>query len=130
MKGSVAVNQPEKTEGKRIFTRADLLLVAALSAVCAVFLGIRFFGRESGAVVTVTQDGTEIARYPLDEEREVRIDCADGGYNVLRIHNMTAQILSADCPEGQCIRTGAVSHVGETIVCLPHRLVICIEVDP
>ena len=33
----------------------------------------------------------------------------------------------ADCPDRLCVRQGAVSRVGESIICLPHELVVTVE---
>ena len=33
----------------------------------------------------------------------------------------------ADCPDQVCVRQGAVRYNGESIVCLPHRLIVSIE---
>ncbi|MFR4337598.1 MAG: NusG domain II-containing protein [Lachnospira pectinoschiza] len=30
----------------------------------------------------------------------------------------------ADCPDKLCVKTGMISKTGETIVCLPHRVVV------
>ena len=30
----------------------------------------------------------------------------------------------ADCPDKLCVKTGRISKTGETIVCLPHRVVV------
>ena len=32
----------------------------------------------------------------------------------------------ADCPDGTCVRQGAIQTPGETIVCLPHRVTVTI----
>ena len=33
----------------------------------------------------------------------------------------------ADCPDKICVNTGKISKIGETIVCLPHRVVVEIQ---
>ena len=35
--------------------------------------------------------------------------------------------MEANCGDHTCIRTGAISREGETIVCLPHRMVVRVE---
>lgn len=102
----------------------DLLLIGGLLLAAAlVWLLVRPGGAGGWAVVTV--DGEETARYPLDVERTVTL--GGDAYNVLRISGGTAAIIEANCGDHTCVRTGAVSREGETIVCLPHRLVVRIE---
>ena len=33
----------------------------------------------------------------------------------------------ADCPDKYCVKQGKIKNVGETIVCLPHKVVVEIE---
>lgn len=104
--------------------RNDLLLIAGLLLAAAlVWVLVRPGGAGGWAVVTV--DGAETARYPLDRDQTVTI----GGeaYNILRISGGEAAVIEANCGDHTCVRTGTVSREGETIVCLPHRLVVRIE---
>ena len=104
--------------------RNDLLLIGVLLLAAALaWLLLRPGGTGAWAVVTV--DGKETARYPLDGERTVTI--GGDAYNILRIAGGEAAVIEANCGDHTCVRTGAVSREGETIVCLPHRLVIRIE---
>jgi len=36
-------------------------------------------------------------------------------------------VTDADCPDRLCVKQRAISKQGETIVCLPHRLIVKIE---
>ena len=107
--------------------RNDLLLIAGLLAAAALLWVLARPGGAGGWAVII-QDGTETARYPLDADRTVTI----GGeaYNVLRISGGRASVIEANCGDHTCVRTGAVSREGETIVCLPHRLVVRVEGGP
>ena len=33
----------------------------------------------------------------------------------------------ADCPDRLCVRRGPVRYAGETIICLPHKLVVTVR---
>lgn len=47
--------------------------------------------------------------------------------NTVEIVNGQIQIKSATCHDQVCVRTGFISRVGQTIICLPHQLVIEIQ---
>ena len=104
--------------------RNDLLLVGGL-LLAAALLWILARPGGTGGWAVVVEDGEETVRYPLDVEQTVTIGGDD--YNVLRIAGGEASIVEANCGDHTCVRTGAISREGETIVCLPHRLVIRIE---
>ena len=102
----------------------DLLLLAGFLLLAgALFLFLR--PGEEGSWAVVTADGKEAGRYPLAEDRRGTIGAAD--YNVLEIKDGAAAVAEANCGDHTCVRTGRISREGETIVCLPHRLVVRIE---
>ena len=103
--------------------KRDLILASVLLlAAAALWFAVRPGG--SGGWVVVTCGGEEIARYSLVEDRTVTLGEED--YNVLVISNGKAVVTEANCGDHTCIRMGEICREGETIVCLPHRLVISI----
>ena len=103
----------------------DILVVAALLAVAGAFALVMTLTAQGGAHAVVRVDGKEVARYPLLQD--TRVTLAYGGVNVLVIEDGRARIESADCPDKVCVRTHPISEVGQTVVCLPRKLVIVIE---
>ncbi len=103
--------------------RNDIILVAVIVVIVAA--GLLFFGlnKEEGKQVAVNINGELVSVYSLAENIEVTIPTGDN-YNTLVIENGSARISSADCPDGICVETRAISYVGETIVCLPHKVVV------
>ncbi|HKM20426.1 MAG TPA: NusG domain II-containing protein [Lachnospiraceae bacterium] len=77
-----------------------------------------------GAYVTVSVDGTEVARYDLNKDLTVVIDGINGGSNQLVIHDGTADITEASCPDKLCVHQASIKKTGETMVCLPNRVVV------
>ncbi len=100
---------------------ADLLLIGALLVVAlSVFLVIELT-RADGVCVQVSVDGHVVAEYPLSEDGEYSLN---GGTNLLVISGGEAYMKYADCPDGLCIGQGRVSRAGQTVVCLPNRVMI------
>ena len=80
----------------------------------------------AGAWAVVSVEGVETARYPLSEDRTVTL--GDGrDWNLLRIAGGRAAVTEASCGDLTCVDTGPIWREGETIVCLPHRLMVSIE---
>jgi len=52
---------------------------------------------------------------------------SDLGTNVISVERGRISILSADCPDGACVRQGWSNNNARPIVCLPHRIVIQFE---
>ena len=51
----------------------------------------------------------------------------DNGYNTVEIKDGYADCTEADCRDGLCVNQKKISKVNETIVCLPHKVIIEIE---
>ena len=119
---------PSANRGGRSF-RNDLILIGCLLA--AVILGglVLYLLREEGASVTVTVDGNPYGTYALSEELTLDIRTGDGGeqLNRLIIREGEAFVETATCPDGICAAHKPISRDGESIVCLPHRVVITVE---
>ena len=103
--------------------RHDILFIAVLLFLCAAAaLGLYVF-REDGDTVTVSIDGQLYAEYPLTEDRVVEL-ISDGGFNRLVIEDGYAYVEEASCPDGICSSHCPIGHNGESIICLPNKVVI------
>lgn len=51
------------------------------------------------------------------------------GKNTLLIKNNSIAMDSANCNDALCVKQGNISKVGQTIICLPHKLIIEIKGD-
>lgn len=100
-----------------------ILVVVVLILAGAVFGWSVLKKQEPGARVVVTVNKEETANYSLDEEGEYNIS-ADNGQNTLIIKDGKADVTEADCPDKLCVKQKEISKNGETIVCLPHKVVV------
>lgn len=113
-----------RKRGKKI--KNDMIFLAVLlSVVLMIGLGILLF-RNEGNTVTVTVDGKLWAEYPLYEDRTVEIKTAYG-VNRLIIRDGTAKVESASCPDGICADHRPISWDGQSIICLPNKVVITVH---
>lgn len=116
---------PEASRQKR---RNEGILILVLFAIMLIgFLFVRLQRQKDAFTVDVSVDGTTIATYQLDEEVDTWIDGYQGGKNHLVIHDGCARIEEADCPDKLCVKQGTVSESGESVVCLPNRVVVAIK---
>lgn len=104
--------------------RNDLLLLGALAAAGVVLVLVLHLTRETGAQVVVQADGERVAEFSLSEPVEYTIQSRDGGINELRIADGAVWLESANCPDGLCVKQGKIRYVGESIICLPHAVVV------
>ena len=103
--------------------KADIFLILGLAvAGLAVWLLLLFPGGDETTVV-ITVDGAVYGRYSLDEDRTVILDDGDD-HNTVVIRDRTVQMAEANCRGGDCKRQGVIRKNGQSIICLPHRIVV------
>ena len=134
---------------KQYIRKADIILFIVLVVIgLAASAALTFSHSEAGndARVIVESGGKLYARYPLAEARTVVVPApkqiasdapeADSDaspssqydyYNVVVISGGAVAVAEASCKNQVCVKHGAISRTGESIVCLPNRLVVRIE---
>lgn len=104
--------------------KKDFLIAAVVLLLAgALALVFHFTGGDPGGSVQVKVDGKVVGTYALAEEQTVPFD-TKYGHNQLTIEDGKARMTESDCPDHYCEDQGSISRSGETIVCLPHRLVV------
>lgn len=112
---------------KKLFKKNDLILIIFLTLASAVMLiGISLFSQK-GATVVVSVDGKEVASFPLDEDTIYNIGGYHGGENILEVKDGKAHLTDASCPDKLCVNMGYISKSGQSIICLPNKVVIEIK---
>ncbi len=111
----------EETNQKKIDTALLFIGFIFVALVAAFIFGGQL--QQKGAVAVVTVDGEERYRCSLFMEKEIVIE--DG--NTLVIKDGMADMIFADCPDQICVKHEPISNVGETIICLPNKVVVTID---
>ena len=106
--------------------RNDLLLAAVLLLLGGALALFLWLTRQTGGIVTVQVDGEVLFELLLHEDTQIVL--GEGGHtNTLVIADGKAQVVEASCPDQICVRQGSIQYAGESIVCLPHKLVITVQ---
>lgn len=106
--------------------RADVILFVILLLIGIAGCALLLLFRSEGSFVSVMVDGKETVNYPLQKDGEYLIVSEDGGENLLCIENGYVRVSSANCPNQDCVQHKAISSSNESIICLPHKVVITI----
>lgn len=112
-----------------ILKKNDILLaLGILLAAFIIFLFYLLMPGKAGSTVVITVDGREETRLPLDTDTDYTIE-TNKGTNHLEIRKGFASITDADCPDKLCVHQRAIRKKGETLVCLPHKVIVSISSD-
>ena len=114
-----------------------MILAGAVLLISIVLWCIITLSGKSGRVITVRVDGHLYGTYQLDADREIVIEPPPAKEknlkagrknvpwrNVLKIRSGQASMIEADCPDLICVHHRPISRQGESIVCLPHKVVV------
>lgn len=109
------------------------LAVALLAAGCLLAPGRG--GAAGGETLTavVTVDGTETDRFSLPELADAPRSYSGGGYTLTAeavtegAETVGLRVTRSDCPTQDCVRTGSITRSGQSIICLPARIIIRLE---
>lgn len=104
--------------------KKDFILIGILLVIALAGLGVtQLLQHQEGASVTITVGGETYGTYPLNQSRVIEIN-DDKGYNKVIIENGRVHMEAADCPDQYCVQHAAIHSDHETIICLPHELVV------
>ena len=106
-----------------------IMIVVIVIIALTVFVGVNYYGEQNtkDAQAVITIDGKEYGSYPLSEDTTVKIELEDGKFNLLVIEDGAASVEEASCPDKICVRHKPIDKTGETLVCLPNKVVVEIE---
>lgn len=110
--------------------KKDLFLIGVLLAVGMIgffaFKGIQRFAASDRQMLKISIDGKVYGEYSLEDKQEIKI----GDTNVCQIEeDGTVSMTEADCPDHLCVKQGKIKEFGESIVCLPNKVVLEIVTD-
>ena len=101
----------------------DIILISSLILIGGLIIYIISLS-SPGKYVAVRVNGEVKATFPLDTDLEYEIMGESGSINILKIKDGRAQIESASCPDKLCVNSGSVKYVGQSVICLPNKVVI------
>lgn len=118
----------------RIIKKMDIVIIAVL-LILSFTPHLIFFktsqksSKNNYAIIQV--DGKihkKIGLSNVKKSEKVNLNLPNGK-NTLLIKNNSIQMKSANCNDALCVKQGNISKVGQTIICLPHKLIIEIKGD-
>ena len=118
----------------RIIKKMDIVIIAVLLIISFTphlifFKTSQKSSKNNYAIIKV--DGKihkKISLSHVKKSEKVNLNLPNGK-NTLLIKNNSIQMKSANCNDALCVKQGNISKVGQTIICLPHKLIIEIKGD-
>ena len=98
--------------------KKDMILIVAVLAISLISFAAIKMTQKDGKEVIVTVEGKEVYKTSIKKDQIYQIP-EKNGTNVMQIKDGKVTMKKADCADHK-----AIEKSGETIVCLPHKVVI------
>lgn len=112
----------------KLFRFGDIILifsVVVFAAILFIYTGSVFTDPTEKAVVTVDANGS-VYEYSLYEEKTFTLE-SNGITVTISISEKSVWVESSDCPDKTCKSMGRINREGQSIVCVPAKLIIKIS---
>lgn len=114
----------------------DLIIIILL--ILFSFLPVSIFSYQqaketeasSRYVAVITVDKKVVKEIEISSHtgtQRFEIISQDSDINVIEVKDSQVRMKSANCADQVCVRTRAISKPGQTIICLPHKIVVEIK---
>lgn len=98
-----------------------LILILSLITVLSFYLVKTIF--PAGVEASIKVEERSLGPYPLTEDRILEIK-GPLGHTEIEIKNGKIRIKKAPCRDKICIKQGWISSSGESLICLPNRVMV------
>lgn len=121
------IAQETDMAGRTVWLRKrDIILCIVLIAVGITCWLVMRFVLPAGNTADVYIDGRLVQTIDMTVDDAYEFS-TDRGSNMVVVESEKIRVSDADCPDKVCVNMGWKSRRGETITCLPHKLVIEIQ---
>lgn len=110
-----------------IFRRADIIIIAAVAVLAALSFFLSLKNTNTPLYASVKINGEQSGEYYLDKTGEYEIQGKNGITLVLVVEKDGVSVKNADCPDKLCEKTGKITAVGQSIICLPGNISVSLE---
>lgn len=110
----------------KLLKRADIILAAIITVICALWL---FFGRFSadGQYAVIYENGRETMKIDLsDLQKTETFELKETPGVTIGIKNGEVFFEESCCKDEICVKTGAIKRSGSSAVCVPQKVALVV----
>lgn len=111
---------------KDYIRKADIILFIAIMIIGLSVTAFLAMYKSDGDKVHITLRGELYGTYSLLQDKTIEIQNGDD-LNTVVIKDGAVSVKSSNCHNQVCVKHAEIHQSGESIICLPHRLVVEIQ---
>ena len=114
---------------KQFVKKADIILLVVLVVIGLLSTVYIAASKSGGDTVIIEQNGKLYGKYSLYQDAEVDVIATDSIRSDVHVSicGGTAKVTKSGCKNQVCVRHSEISSTGESIICLPNKVVVRIE---
>ena len=98
--------------------KGDIIIIISVLALITASSALLFFGKENGRTVTVKENNEVVYKGSLYENKVIELKG-----NTVEIKDGAVTVTNADCKNQICVNHAAIAEKGESIICLPNKVI-------
>ncbi|MCR4925833.1 MAG: NusG domain II-containing protein [Clostridiales bacterium] len=110
---------------EKFLKKGDIIIALIVVVLALVMLLPRYINKSDNPVAVITKNGEEIYCIELNKVEQgydINIESV-----VIRVEKGKIFFSDSDCKDKICVKSGKLSHIGDTSACLPNKVVITIK---
>lgn len=101
--------------------KKDFLLILLILVIAGAVWSVNsLYNTGMGGKLCISVDNQEYGLFSLSENQVIAI----GDTNECQIKDGKVTMIYADCPDHVCVNSSAISKNGQTIICMPNKVVL------
>lgn len=119
----------DNIKSRKRLAASDVVLAFVLVSVSVLMTALLFKNTGNTALKAVVKKNGVTVQSVVLQDREPYEMCIDEEYNIiLYIEKNGVTVVRSDCADKICVNTGKITKPGQTIVCLPARVSVELQV--
>ena len=102
--------------------KGDFIIIASVLIIASALLFAVKFSFGNKKTVVISENNKEIYSVPLSTDKTFKLKG-----NTVEIKNGKVKVINADCKNQICVNHKSICEKGESIVCLPNRVIVQIK---
>ena len=102
--------------------KGDFIVIMSVLLIAVTFAVVFFVSGTAGKTVVISQNNRVVCEAALNTDKTV-----DLGTNTVSIEGGRVKVTQADCKNQICVNHKSISKKGESIVCLPNKVIVEIK---
>lgn len=108
----------------KALTKQEIIFIIIITVIGIALFMLYFFSPKNGKNVILRQNGKIIGEYAIDINKKIVVKTKDNKKNIVIIKDKKVSVVNANCSDKICVNRGKIDKTGESIICLPHKLIV------